>query len=103
MVPTALFDSLVIVSVRAAGRYVNLVGEGQGILESLLMEQVLPLFLPEYGGGVLPHYPKFRRPCLSSLASPWEVFFTSFGYFIFLLLWYVTVCMYTGQKELDFQ
>ena len=42
MVPTALFDSLVIVSVRAAGRYVNLVGEGQGILESLLMEQVLP-------------------------------------------------------------
>ena len=41
----------------------------------------------------LPPVPKFRLPCLSSLASPWEVFFTSFGYFIFLLLWYVTVCI----------
>ena len=77
--------------------------EGQGVIEGLLMEHFLPLFMQNYGGG---------RDC-----PPAPLFLTALFEFIgitlgglFHLLWVfyffaAVVCngMYTGQKELDFQ
>ena len=59
MVPTALFDSLVIVSVRAAGRYENLVGGARSNRKSFNGTFFASIYAKLWGGGGIAPLPPY--------------------------------------------